>query len=479
MEDYKPDASEVDEAPVKGGRHVRGNFLKTWLDKDSKEEKSKKSKKAESKDGQEEKSVVERIGEKFKGVLSRLISLEKFDVKPAGAAEIDDKNDLERQTSDLELAGEATTLSPETPAASNQEEGILAVSPDAQRRYYGHELPETPASDESINEADWPNEPATPDEERQAKDLAEARAAAEREHQAATAETTQPLPEQKIPSDNEEISSVSAQTETAQSSGSAEPVGETLRRQQTERLERRVKRLKRQTRTIKREQQDIVEQQKKFAKQIDANQEAQKRFEKVTVPKMEKAREELHKRLETASEQAKKPVPAPEKPAVIARQEKPEVRAVIPEAPNQKVEIKTEYRPELKIVEAKPDKPQPEIINRPERYIPVPEDMPSKIVSEQQYERRHEVKDTPGTLQNGWPTSAGTSGYTPPTIPPPIVTQPAPSVPPAQPSRPVPTPPTPQAKTKQPEMYKQAAQNGFLAGLAIAIALILTLMLTR
>ncbi|MGZ6004731.1 MAG: hypothetical protein ACXWLH_01125 [Candidatus Saccharimonadales bacterium] len=415
MEDYSPSSDEVEETPLQKRRFLRGNFLRSWLDRRD-DDSEQKTATDESDSGHDKAWRPGRLSDRLQKIFDSLIGLELIPQKETADSPEDDRQDLP-------VSAESTQ--------APQEEGVLAVSPDAQLRYYGYELMD---------------EPGLSDEE------------AEPEVEVDDIETDHPIEIRQAA-----MPGNSGGREQRAGVSTAEPVGEVLRRRQTDKLEKKVKRLKKQTKTIKKEQAEVVERQKDFAEQMAEQQKAQERFQKVTVPKMEKAREKLQERLDRTSQAVK--TESSQRPTAELGQNRP-------------VEVKTElygnFLPEQKSNEA-PKKTTNEI--KPEELAISPEhSVGHKIISEKLFERRHEVMDRADSAKvDSSRASIDTNRLGPaPIYPPPILpaahrtSSPAPIYNPQM--------ATPQAGTS---MYKQAMKTGFWSGIGLTAILLLVLIFMR
>lgn len=404
MEDYSPTPDEVEETPLKKRRFLRGNFLRSWLEKrDNDEDETGEEKSGASKDDKEQDWRPQRFMDRLSKIFNSLVGLEN----------------VREQTSEQAQPNEAIQ-SEATAAIDHAEEefeGLLAVSPDAQMRYYGYELMDEPGVDEE--------EPVA--------------MAASHER----AESSYPELANTIAHEQR-----SARTAMEPTTGSTEQIGEVLRRRKTDRLERRVKKLKKQTKSLKREQAELKHRQKDFEEELAKKQHAQERFEKVTVPNMEKARQRLQQRLETVSPARTEGVP--------------------------KLEVKTEAKTEAK------HKPQVDFeynkqtAELPQNHLNQSEsqEKPSKILMERDFERKHEVKDRAGYTQT---LNRGVAGYQSrqmPSRPYYQINQPSSN---SNNFNQV----VPNNMSYQPgtSMYKQAMKTGFWSGLALTIILLIVLIL--
>ncbi len=441
MEDYSPATSEGEETPIKSRRLLRGNFLDTWLDRRDNDEEDDDSV------DKPKKSKFERWRNKLRNIfkLGGLVSLELVP-KESTTRELPK---VEPKTVSPEEQIETPTATAETTQTTPIEGGLLTVSHEDQQPDYDFENIALTEDNSQLEEL-VPEIPTELEEfkidyiDSKQPEVIEYRASVEREQ--------------------EQAASISPNVEPASRTNLAEPVSEVIRRRQTERLEKKVKKLKRDTKTIKREQADVKEQQQDFAKKLEEREKAQARFEKVTVPKMEKARQELKKRLETAPE-------GPTTPLVEVRQEKPEVKAVIAESTKQPLVIKSEYKPETKQTVRTEQLTEPEAISVPSfEVVPGP-----TIVSEKLYDRRREVKDLASYQAATNSLAFSQIGRTPvPSVPPPLVGPMLPS-----PSTTVSNKPSNIKTALNNDMYKQAAKNGFFGGIILLILLLLYILLMR
>lgn len=423
MEEFGPTPTQVEETPTKRRRFLPGNFLHSWLDRrDDDQEKVKPKKKKAKVEAQKDSQTEydwkpERMRDRFRNFFRGLVSIESVesfrqtDVKHYEPLE----SEPEQSRSEKPLEG-----------------GILAVSANAQRQYYGHEL---------ANQAAEDGPEALPEIE---VDDIETDHPSEQDHGSAEIFTTAAL---------------SAETNP----GTVEPVGDVIRRRQEDRLNRRVKRLRRQSRSMRHQQSDMQDRQSSFERHLDENQKAQQKFEQEIVPKMEADRKKLRQRLEETPEPVK------------VKFELPTAGAEITETSGQKVKIKTEAEP---IIEK-----QVEIIAEPEKIDKIIKPETNKKAAETNfeddgyretyYERRHEVKDDPTPL-----LSPVSSSFTSPTringaiVPPPIYKQ-ATTHP-----HPVWTNQTAWSDFYHrispkpgPDMYKKSAINGAIGGIIIIILL--------
>lgn len=435
MEEFGPTPAQVEETPIKRRQFLKGNFLRSWLDRrddddeeDNETDKSKSKKpETKAKDKSETAWKPERLRDRFNNFFKGLVSL---DMLPAGAAEAGPEDQAAADFRRYELlASEPQAETEQDTDKSTAEDGVLAVSAHAQRRYYGHEL----TADET---EDGPE--ALPEIE--VDDI----------------ETEQPVEHEYGPAVAAEASSVAGN-----SSGSAEAVGDVIRRRQEDRLNRRVKRLRRQSRNMHHQQADMAAKQSKFEDQLDKNQKAQEKLEREIVPKMEADRKKLRRRLDDE--------PQPQK----IKFEIPTANAVIAEGLNKQVQIKTETIPQIE--------PRREVVQVPEKVEqtvkieslqPTAEKLEDDGYRETYYERRHEVKDDPGGSLSPVSTISGTS-------PPKGVLVPPPAYSPA--SYQIQTTRTGKSTWSSvykrispkpgPDMYKQSAINGAVGGIIILVLL--------
>lgn len=450
MEDYSPTPAEVEETPVKRRRFLRGNFLSSWLDHRnevdddetgevvSKKKKKSKNKSTKTPESNNQDWLPERWRDRFKNFFSGLVSLEMV---PVGV------NVNERQSVETAEIG-STDVAEQEPIAHDEtgippiDDGLLAVSSDAQRRYYGNEL-------NNESEGDDVELGVEVDDEETDKSIEYSR-----------------LPSEGFESDNSQNVESRRQSSRVPEQSSAEPLGEVLQRRQAERLELRVKKLKKQAKSLKLEQNEINSKQKAFAKELNANQAARERFDKVTVPKLENDRLELQKRLETPS----------------IKREKPERKAVIAESNQLPPRVKSEYelpaRPNLELkhnqvadydANTSPSEKLEKILNVAE---------PETGFSESVYEKRHEIKDEPGsnqtnqTAKQSWST---THSRPVPETPPPFRQPPMGKIPsiPTQPQKPL-------AEFNPPDsLYRQAVITGAISGIGLTILIALIVLLMR
>lgn len=419
MEDYSPTPDEVEETPLKKRRFLKGNFLRSWLEHRDETEDSSSTVGPEVNEEAPEDWRPQRLSDRLRQVFDNLVNMEVVpEAEPARSYE--------------DRAEEAQADSQELPQEEDEDfEGLLAVSPDAQMRYHGYEAMDEPGLEEE--------EAVAPKPLRHPLDAAPITAVDSYDHGRGPARS---------------------QTSSEQGSRSAEPIGEVLRRRKAERLEKRVKRLKKQSRTLRREQAELKDKQKEFEKELAEKQKAQEKFEKVTVPNMEKARQRLQQRLEA-------------QPQVAGQ----EVNSKLSEKVPPKVEVKSEAKTEVNA--------RPEVIyeySRPKVELPAQEIEKAKereeapqIVRERDFERKHEVKDQAGTTKSLYGTATGptysrlasratynSSSHVRamPFSNPESINNP-PSYPPGS------------------SMYKQAVKTGFWSGLGLTVILLLVLMLMQ
>src|SRR6185369_8145612 len=231
MEDYSPSPDEVEETPLKRRRFLRGNFLRSWLDHrrdDGESEPKSKTSKSESNDNREDIDWrPERLRDRLRNIFRDLVNLEA--IPAAEGLEKLAKIPLV-ETPEHESVEET----PDIESVPDQEEGLLAVSADAQRRYYGYEL---------LDEPGLPKQEEEPEVDQ--------------------TETEEPI-EHQLPTVPIETQNQAAKLVENRPTTPVEPVGEVLRRRQAEHLERKVKQLKQQAKTAKREQAEVVDKQKDF-----------------------------------------------------------------------------------------------------------------------------------------------------------------------------------------------------------------------
>lgn len=150
---------------------------------------------------------------------------------------------------------------------------------------------------------------------------------------------------------------------------------EALRLQYEARLRREVRKLKKRAKDLETEQKEVKKQQETFSRQLEKQQRSYEKFNKITIPKMEQSRRQLHTRIENEPKAAER----------IEENTRIEQQNQVSSRLEQKTEL---LSPELKTIIQKETTVRPEIVLKT-----VEQAAEQNVPIEGLYERRHEIKD--------------------------------------------------------------------------------------